>query len=656
MQPDDILAIRWVSDPQPAPDASKVAYVVTMLDARTNENRSHVHIVDAASGESRQLTNGPKRDTTPRWSPDGRHLAFVSERGDEKAQIWVIDSDGGEAWRLTDTPDPAANPAWSPDGRRVAFTSRLQSEPPPKGPDGKPFQKIRKITTMKYKSNGEGIIDDLHAQVFVVEADLTKREHAAATQLTRGDFSHGAPAWSPDGRQVAFSAARHPGRDRDGASDIWVLDVPEAGTRRAAGAPRKVTQTRGPALSPSWSPDGREIAYVGHTDRRAGVTRHNKLWKVAAAGGEPVCLTPDLDRNCVNEAAPVWSADGRSVACLVVDAGNTHLYQVAASGDGAPRVALGGLRTVSAAHGAGGRVVFTASDATHPTEVLIADEDGSKERVLTAENAAWLESVDLAEPEVLKVVSADGTPVQAWVIRPRGARGPVPCLLNVHGGPKSQYANTFHDEFQVYAGAGYAVVYGNPRGSDGQTEAFATTVRGAWGDKDWADVTAIADAIEGLGFVDQERVGIMGGSYGGFMTSWAVGHTNRFRAACSERAVNNIHSMVGTSDIGSWFMVQHTGKPPYDDIEPYLRMSPLTYAGQIETPLLILHSENDLRCPIEQGEQLYIALKLRNKPVEFWRFPEDNHEMSRSGKPLNRLKRFEVILEWFGRWMPKKQR
>jgi dipeptidyl aminopeptidase/acylaminoacyl peptidase len=288
----------------------------------------------------------------------------------------------------------------------------------------------------------------------------------------------------------------------------------------------------------------------------------------------------------------------------------------------------------------------------HPAEVFVCGEDGSGERRLTAENAAWLEEVELREPEEIQAVSADGTRVQAWAIRPATASSKVPCLLNVHGGPKAQYGNSFFDEFQVYAGAGYAVVYGNPRGSDGYSEDHASVIRGAWGGKDWEDVTAIADAIGRLPFVDQANVGVMGGSYGGYMTSWAVGHTGRFRAACSERAVNNLYSMVGTSDIGFSFQIEHVGAAPYEDPDRFLRMSPVHYLKNIKTPLLIIHSENDIRCPIEQAEQLYVGLKLLRRPVEFWRFPEENHEMSRSGKPRHRLKRFQVILGWFDRWMP----
>ncbi len=657
MKPEDILRIRWVSEPRLSPDGGRVAYVVTTLDDSKNEYRSHIHVVDAASGESLQLTNGPKRDTAPAWSPDGRHLAFVSERGEEKAQVWIIGAGGGEAWRLTKTEQPAANPAWSPDGRRIAFTSRLELEPPGKGPDGKPLPKVRKITTLKYKSNGEGFVEDRRNHIFLVDVDFSAREPREARQLTRGDYSHSAPKWSPDGARIAFTSARHTNRDRDAASDLWLVDAPaktDAGTPPPK--PVRLTRTVGPVSSPAWSPNGREIAYLGHTDKRSGTARHNRLWVVAASGGEPQCLTLGLDRNCsagggLDAGGVGWSADSKHVIFTVLDSGNSHIYRIAAKG-GKHELVAGGDRQVSGVSIEGGRIAFAASDPTHPAEVVWLDEAAPNARQITHENAAWLAEVDLAEPKELRLKSADGTPLQAWVMRPPGVSGPVPCLLNVHGGPKTQYGNTFFDEFQIYAGAGYAVVYGNPRGSDGYSEDFATAIRGAWGEKDWQDVTAIADGIGGLSFVDQTRVGVMGGSYGGFMTSWAVGHTDRFRAACSERAVNNAYSMVGTSDIGFSFQIHQVGALPYKDPDRFLRMSPIHYAANIRTPLLILHSENDLRCPIEQAEQLYVALKLQRRPVEFWRFPEENHEMSRSGKPKHRLKRFQVILDWFNRRMP----
>ncbi len=412
----------------------------------------------------------------------------------------------------------------------------------------------------------------------------------------------------------------------------------------------RLTKTRGPISAPAWSPDGKEIAYLGHNYRRRGSARHQRLWIVPSKGGESRRLAETLDRNFASGVEPAWSKDGASVLFGAADSGDCHIYAVSRAG-GEPKLVAGGRRQATSASFANGLVAFAASDPTHPAEISICSEVGRNERRLTSENNAWLAEVALASPQEIKAVSADGETVQAWVIRPANtnARSRLPCLLNVHGGPKTQYGNNFFDEFQVYAGAGYAVVYGNPRGSDGNSEDWASVIRGAWGGKDWDDVSAIADAAEALPFVDKARIGVMGGSYGGFMASWAVGHTDRFRAACSERAVNNLYSMVGTSDIGFSFQIEHVGATPYKDPDRFLRMSPIHYVEDIRTPLLILHSENDLRCPMEQAEQLYVALKLLRRPVEFWRFPEETHEMSRSGKPKHRLKRFAVILGWFAR-------
>lgn len=646
MQPEDILRIRWVSDARISPDGARVAYVVTTLDRDKDEYLSRVHVVDVASGESRPLTNGPKRDTSPRWSPDGRYLAFVSERGEDKAQVWLLPMDGGEAWQVTKEKTAVSNPEWSPDGRRLAYNVRVEPEPE-KGPDGKPRPKVRHITSLKYKSNGEGFVDDKWRQIAVVDVDFEGRQAREGKHLTRGAYNHGEPRWSPDGRRLAFVAARHASRDRDGAADVWLVDAKDGGV------PVRLTKTRGPVSGISWSPDGRQIAYLGHEHRYAGQSINHRLWVVPARGGEPRCLTRDLDRLCTTAVMPpAWSKDGRAVVFGIEDRGSWDIWRAdAKSGECAPLIAGG--RQITSATLACGSLAFVASSPTRPAEVYLASEDGSGERRLTHENDVWLGEVALADPEELAAVSADGTPVHAWVMRPPLASPSpkLPCLVNVHGGPHTQYGHSFFDEFQVYAGAGYVVVYGNPRGSQGYGEAHANSIRGAWGTKDWQDVQAIADAAEALPYVDSSRIGIMGGSYGGYMTSWAVGHTKRFRAACSERAVNNLYSMVGSSDIGWSFQVYEVGGRPFDDPDRYLRMSPINYVREIETPLLIIHSENDLRCPIEQAEQLYVGLKLLRRKVEFVRFPEENHEMSRSGKPRHRLKRFEVILSWFGRQM-----
>jgi dipeptidyl aminopeptidase/acylaminoacyl peptidase len=643
MQPDDILKVRWVSDARISPDGNRVAYVVTTLDREKNESLSRIHLAEVKTGESRPLTNGPKRDTSPRWSPDGGHLAFVSERGEEKAQVWVLPMDGGEAWPATKETFAASNPAWSPDGKRIAYNVRVEPEPE-KGADGKPLPRVRTITTLKYKMNGEGFVDDKRRQIAVVEVDAVRRKPGESIRLTRGDYNHGEPVWSPDGKSIAFAAARHASRDRDGASDAWVISA-------EGGRPTRLTRTRGPVNALAWSPDRKSIAYLGHEDRYAGGAINHRLWLVAAGGGHPRCLTPDFEPNCASDVMPpTWTADGGALLFGVLERGSCPVYQVPAAG-GPCELVIGGDRQLAGATMAAGSLAFIASYPDRPAEVFSARVDGSRERQVTRENQAWLDEVDLARAEQLEAKSADGTMVQAWVMRPPGERrsaARLPCLLNVHGGPHTQYGQRFFDEFQVYAAAGYVVVYGNPRGSQGYGETFSSCIRGAWGGKDWQDVQAIADAADALPDVDGSRVAIMGGSYGGFMTSWAIGQTDRFAAACSERAVNNLYSMVGSSDIGWSFQTYEIGGTPFEDPERYLRMSPVHYLKNIKTPLLILHSENDLRCPIEQAEQLYVGLKLLRRPVRFVRFPEENHEMSRSGKPRHRLKRFEIILDWFG--------
>ena len=302
----------------------------------------------------------------------------------------------------------------------------------------------------------------------------------------------------------------------------------------------------------------------------------------------------------------------------------------------------------------GWQLTFAASSVAAPAEVFVCGTDGSGERQITGLNRVWREATSLASPERFQLTRA-GLEIDVWVMRPAGfdPGRRYPALLTIHGGPHASYGNGFFDEFQVYAGAGYVVIYANPRGSQGYGEAFAQAVIGDWGGGDYADVMAVLDeALKRFPFIDADRLGVLGGSYGGFLTSWTVGHTDRFKAACSERAVNCQYTMFGTSDIGSTFnVVELGGAMPWEDMARYIERSPLTYAKNIVTPLLILHSEEDLRCPIEQAEQLFVALKKLRREVRFVRFPGENHEMSRSGRPRHRLERFRHILEWFAPYL-----
>jgi dipeptidyl aminopeptidase/acylaminoacyl peptidase len=641
MTPADILRIRWVSDPQISPDGRRVAFVVTMLSEERDEYLSNVWIVDVAGGEPRRFTTGPGRDTAPRWSPDGAWLAFLAARDPRaKPQLHVMPADGGEPVRLTDMSHGVSAPAWAPDGSRLAFVARV-GPAPPEGPEKS--RPARVITTVKYRFNGEGFIHDRPPHVFVVG-----RDGGTPRQVTDGDYPDGEPAWSPDGRWLAFTSARHADRDRDDARDVFVVAA-------EGGEPRRLTDTTAAALGPAFSPDGRTLAYVARRGRNAFADNH-RLFAIAVEGGSPRELVAGLDRSAValGDAWVHWSSDGQRLAFAVEDEGRVSVHEVPAAG-GAPTAVLEGERAVSgfSASRAGARA-FAASTATAPAEVFVAPAPGDGERALTDLNRAWRSEVALAPPERFRYERA-GASVDGWVMRPVGAEPGrrYPVLLNVHGGPHAQYGVGFFDEFQVYAGAGYAVLFTNPRGSRGYGEAFARAVVGDWGGVDAADVMAgLDEALRRFDFLDGERLGLLGGSYGGFMTSWIVGHSARFRAACSERAVNDQRTMFGTSDIGHLFNATELGGArPWEDPVRYAERSPLTYAPRITTPLLIVHSEEDYRCPIEQAEQLFVALKTLGREAMLVRFPGENHKLSRSGTPRHRLERFRIILDWFARYL-----
>jgi len=642
MVPEDLPRLQFVTDPQLSPDGRRIAFVVTSLSEERDEYLSNIWAVDVAGGEPRRFTAGPRRDIEPRWSPDGTRLAFLSERAPKnKLQLYVMPADGGEPTKLTALENGVGSVAWSPDGTRLALVSAVggQREPESEEEKGK-SRPARVITSVKYRFNGEGFIYDRRPHVFVVSTD-----GAAPVQLTDGDFADADPTWAPDSQSIVFASARHASRDDDDASDLW--RIPAKG-----GAPQRLTATTGPVALPSFSPDGRSVAYLARPGRNS-YGRNVRLFVVPSDGGDAACLTSLLDRSCgALPGRPLWAPDGRSIVVAAEDRGDSGLWRVLTSGGEAPARIVGGERALNgfSASADGRLTTFAASSPVAPAEIFVCRADGGDERQLTRLNRTWTETVTLSAPERFRFTRA-GFEVDAWVMRPADvvAGQRYPTLLCIHGGPHTQYGHNFFDEFQVYAGAGYAVIYTNPRGSQGYGEAFAQAVIGDWGGGDYADVMAALDeALRRHAFIDPERLGVLGGSYGGFLTSWAVGHTDRFKAACSERAVNCQYTMFGTSDIGHSFNVAELGGPlPWEDMARYIERSPLTYAKSIVTPLLIIHSEDDLRCPIEQAEQLFVALKKLRREVRFVRFPGENHEMSRSGKPRHRLERFRHILEWF---------
>jgi dipeptidyl aminopeptidase/acylaminoacyl peptidase len=528
-----------------------------------------------------------------------------------------------------------------------------------------PSGDVRVITRLKYKFDGDGFWDGRYKHIFVVPA-----AGGEARQLTTGDFDHREPAWSPDGARVAIVANRSPDADATNAADVWML-VP------ATGEMRRLTETAGPVFAPVWSPDGSTIAYLGHDNACMGAS-NVMLWTVRADGSEaPRCLTRHFDRSLAHHVIsdmrghptagrPVWSPDGRWVFVMIADGGRTQLGAVDVA-DGTVHILTSRRREIyGESYDAARRlVVIAASEAGNIGDLWVAPIEGTdagepfmsvaRERRLTRVNAGLLDRVEVSTPRRYAFMGADGWTVEGWVMPPVGYEPGqrYPTILAIHGGPHAAYGEAFFHEFQVLAAHGYAVVFTNPRGSQGYGQAFTAATRNDWGGKDYEDVLAGLDAaLARFPFLDPDRLGVCGGSYGGYMTNWIIGHTTRFQAAVTMRSIANCLSQWGMSDLAYFKGVWEFPGDPWENPAFYWERSPLAHVHKVTTPLLILHSENDLRCPIGEGEQLFIALKKQGKTATFVRFPNEGHELSRSGQPQHRLDRLRLIVDWFVTHVP----
>jgi dipeptidyl aminopeptidase/acylaminoacyl peptidase len=620
-------------------DGRRVAYVRTLPDEAANAYRGSVRIHDIESGSTAVLTRGGARDASPAWSPDGARVFFASDRNGTM-QVWCIECAGGEPYALPAVDGSVSEFAVAPNGRFVAAVATSQ-----RGAREVEARGWRRIARQRYRADGIGY-HDCYPQIWLIDL-----EQGSSRALTDGSGFVAGVAWSPDSTRLAYAGEHGVDADAIALRELWSCDLGEGN------APRQVLSMRAVVLGPAWSPDGARIAFIGSDDPHAAYGLANtRLFSVSPSEGNPQCLTPTAEWTCGDFTATdtggagapssvQWWADG-SIALLGTHRGATRVFVVGP--DLRARDATGDA--LSATHfsaAAGGRIVCCASDSATPPE-LYAIPDAGAARRLTFETKEWCEQAGVKRAARLDVKGKAG-PIEAWHLH---GDGPTlrPGVLEIHGGPHFAYANAFFFEFQLLAAAGYDVVYCNPRGSQGYGEAFASAITGDWAAPALEDCLASLDAAMADGGIAPKRLGVAGGSYGGYMSAWTVGHTDRFAAAVVMRAAINLESLWGTSEVGRMLNAELGGTPAQIP-DVYRRCSPLTYADAVTTPVLITHGERDYRCPIEQAEQFFTALVQRGKPVEFMRFTEADHGLSRGGPPRQRVARLEAILDWFDRFL-----
>ena len=668
---EDLYQMQFLSRPRIAPDGQRVAFVTTTIDASKHEYRSSIWVAPVNGGEAQRFTSGTANASSPEWSPDGRWLAFVSEReseatgkdakkqGKDKPQVWVLPVTGGEARQLTFMEHGASSPVWSPDSKRLLFSAQV-------GPadeeteEGKPLPKVRVINQLWYKLDGVGFIYERRSHLF-----LTSVNGGTPQQLTDGDWDDGDAAWSPDGTQVVFASNHAEDRWRILGADLYTLQIRD----NAAGELRCLTDSTLSCGSPSWSPDGKTIAFLASAKVHSG--GHTYLYSIASDADKqaPQNLSKDFDGTCMDWTnsdigdehlmpSPAWSADGASLYVLASLHGASRLFTLFAHGAVAqpPTLTPGDVHVRDfSIDTAKKQIALLIGDATRPQEIYtlnVVQQAGEMQRV-THFNDALFDDLTVVAPEYIQYKGADDWSMDGWILKPHDFEPSkkYPLIVEIHGGPNTQYGYGFFHEMQMLVAQGYVVLYTNPRGSCGYGFDFSFAVNGQWGEKDSIDIMNGVKAVVQRGYIDEQRLGVTGGSYGGFMTNWLVSHYDDFKVGVTDRCVSNLASMFGSSDVGWDLGYDNLDTTPWENLDKYMHMSPMKYVQNIKVPLLIIHSEQDLRCPIEQAEQLFAALKWMGREVQLVRFEGQSHGLSRGGHPKLRLERLRHIKGWFEKYL-----
>jgi dipeptidyl aminopeptidase/acylaminoacyl peptidase len=703
LAPEDILRIRLVGDPEVSPDGKTVAFVQTRLRKKKNDYASNIWLVPAdGSRPPAKFTASSGRDMGPQWSPDGREMAFVSTRSG-KPQLWIIPLLGGEARQLTYCKRGVGEFTWSSDGKWIVFSAKVDNEldkrleaeskdkqsseesnpidsenrrpgeitgegtakalpqagewledtEDDKEPEDKGDHAIE-ITRVHTRGEGQGLLLR-RTHLFIVPS-----EGGDPKEITEGDWDAGNPRWSPDGKWLAYLANQDPDAELSSINDIHMMAVDAEGN---IGDSQRVTAHNHVVAVMDWLPDSAGFAIFGHDRILEGALATNFLIETVSLDGEIRSLTRKLDRTAgsfIN--SDLWSGtgplrirfsrDGSALYFLGTSEGAAQVYAVPVGG-GEVREVVGGKRQVLNFGLAENGIVFAASSFDMPCDLFVADFDSKHQRRLTDVNRDFTADFHVGAAHEFWLKRPDGVRVQGWMVMPPDfdEKKKYPLILEIHGGPHVSYGQAYMHEFQVLAARGNIVLFTNPRGSQGYGQIFSDAILNDWGGIDYEDLMACVDHAIEQGHVDPDRLGTGGGSYGGYMTAWVIGHTQRFKAAVASRAVTNLYSAWGSGDYtwGLWSW-EFEGMPQ-DRTELYLERSPVTYVREMNTPLLITHAIDDYRVEIEQADELYRALKVLKRTVKLVLFPSGGHDVSRTGKPSLKAERLQHIADWFDEYL-----
>jgi dipeptidyl aminopeptidase/acylaminoacyl peptidase len=657
---EDLYDMQTVSHVRISPNGQQIVFAAQRVDRKTEKKYTNLWIVETASGETRQYTFGDQADTNPDWLPDGSQIVFISNRADKEkpGQLYLLPAHGGEARQLTNIKGSINNFFIAPDGKHILCAVTKTDPDELERQEDEQKKKLgvvaRDYDRVFYKLDGFGYLPIERTHLWSVDVRTGR-----AKQLTdHAVYDEQDAGWSPDSKWIAFLSNRSENPDfMNDAIDLYVMPA-------AGGEFRKIPTEPGEKFQPSFSPDGKWIAYYGGLGEGEG-WRNTYLWLVPADGSaKPRNLTQKYDIHAspwtINDLgepeqmAPTWSKDGKKIYFPESYHGSSLLRSIDVTGEN--------LKSVIGEGGVVGSFSFDQEQKTlgyfygtmtDPTQICVMDMASGKTKMLHSHNQELLSKLDLGSVEEVWFKGPDGNDLQGWILKPPSfdPTKKYPSILEIHGGPQVQYGKFFMHEFYYFASKGYVVFFTNPRGGRGYGEEHCKAIWGSWGKADYADLMSWTDTVEKKPYIDPKRMGVTGGSYGGYMTVWIIGHTQRFKAAVSQRCVSNFVSMWGSSDFNWTFQKELRARQPFVDLQKFWDMSPIAFIGNAKTPTKVIHNENDMRCPIEQSEQVFVALKSLGVDTEFVRFPDEFHGLSRTGRTDRRIARLNAIVGWFEKYL-----